>query len=120
MAEQEYKENIGSLKISEEVVASIAKFAAMDVDGVSTVDEKGSSLKGFLKTKLVRPIVIELNDDTAYISINISVKYGTHIFEIASKVQESVKDAVQTMTGITVAKVNVNVTGISFTESDGE
>lgn len=114
MAEHEYKENVGSLKISEEVLASIAKYAAMDVEGVSSVAENATTLKGLLRKSFKRPIVIELNDDTAYISIDISLKYGVQISDIAVKVQESVKNAVQNMTGVTVAKVNVNITGITF------
>ena len=116
----EYKENVGSLKISEEVLASIAKYAATDVEGVDAVLEDDTSLKGVLRKNLTRPITIQFNDDTAFVTIQISVKHGVDISEAAVKVQESVKQAIQNMTGVTVAKVNVNICGITFDDQEAE
>ena len=113
-----YRENIGSLRISEEVIATIAKYAASEVSGVSAVKNTSSPIKGLLKNSLNRAINITLNDDIAVIDIYIVVKYGVKIADIALQVQNSVKTAVQNMTSITVSKVNVFITGISFEESN--
>lgn len=113
-----YRENIGSLRISEDVIATIAKFAASEVNGVSAVKNNSSPIKGLFKNGLARAINITLNDDIAVIDIHIVVKYGLKIADVATKVQNGVKTAVQNMTSITVSKVNVFITGISFDDSN--
>ena len=118
MDENIYRENIGSLRISEEVIATIAKYAASEVNGVFAVKNNSSPIKGLLKSSLNRAINISLNDDIAVIDIYIVVKYGIKIADIAAKVQSSVKTAVQNMTSITVSKINVYITGIAFDESN--
>lgn len=114
MAENAFKENVGSLKISEEVIASVAGFAAAEVEGVASVAQDNSNLKNFLSKNFLRPITIELSDDTATVSMNITVKYGFNVSDTAEKVQNNVKSAIQNMTGVTVTRVNINITGICF------
>ena len=60
-----------------------------------------------------RPIVVEMTEDVAEITVNILVKYGCKIPPLAERVQENVKNAVQNMTQITVSRVNVVVAGLA-------
>ena len=87
MEVQKNGETGGSLQISTEVIAKIAKLAAMEVDGVQDVS-------------------------VAQITVNLLVAYGSRIPSMCAKVQENVKSTVQNMTGITVSRVNVVVRGV--------
>ncbi len=86
------------LKISENVVAKIARLTALEVNGVSDISEKAVSVKNFGG-------VVEID-----IKIYVSVPEETQT--VAEKVQYAVKDSVQSMTGIPVSKVCVNVCGM--------
>ena len=59
-----------------------------------------------------KPIVVELSDDVAEITVNVVVTYGCKIPQLSEQIQENVKSAVQNMTCITVSKVNVIVNGV--------
>lgn len=105
----------GSLQISTDVIAKIAKLATLEVEGIYSVSGNILSGKGFAlvrKMPMQKPISVELNDDVAEISVNVVVKYGCKIPQLSEKVQENVKNAVQNMTCITVSKVNVIITGV--------
>lgn len=103
----------GSLKISEEVVLTIAMQAAADVPGVAGFSDKEFSMKHFLtKANPASPIRITMDADSAQIDLSINLLYGYKIKEVAEALQERVKSTVQNMTGITVSKVNIKITGI--------
>lgn len=110
------KENIGRLKISEDVISSIARYAAKEIDGVTDIGYRSAPIKGIFKSALQNPIKIILADDVATININIVVRFGGQLSEIGKEVQKNVKNSVQNMTGITVSKVNVIISGVSFEE----
>ena len=50
--------------------------------------------------------------DSAQIDLYVNLLYGYKIKEVAEEIQKKVKSMVQNMTGITVSKVNIKVTGI--------
>lgn len=107
----------GSLQISTEVVEKIAAHAAMEVDGVKAVVPVTSGAKSLLD-KITQPkaVLVELKNDVADIAVNVIVGYGVKIPELSEQVQQNVKDAVQNMTSITVARVDVVVAGLDATE----
>lgn len=108
----------GSLKISQDVLATIANFASEEIDGVVSLANTYAPIKSLLKrVSIGRPIQISLNDDVAVIDISVNLKYGANIPQVAEALQKTVKDAVQNMTGITVSKVNVHVAGIVFPQT---
>ena len=112
------KQPSGSLKISQDVLATISNFAAEEIDGVVSLADTYAPIKNFLKKgSIEKPIQISLNDDVAVIDISVNLKYGANIPAVAETLQKAVKDAVQNMTGITVSKVNVHVAGIVFPET---
>ncbi len=110
--------SVGNLKISRDVIATIARYATMEIEGVHSLASLAANLKGWLlKKQSAKPIVIDLSDDMAVIDIRVNVKAGTRIPDTAQRIQESVKEAVQNMTGIAVSKVNVEIAGIIFEEA---
>ena len=108
----------GSLKISQDVLATIANFASEYIDGVVSMANTFAPFNRLLNSGCIgRPIQISLNDDVAVIDISVNLKYGANIPQVAEALQKTVKDAVQNMTGITVSKVNVHVAGIVFPQT---
>ena len=103
----------GSLQISTEVIAKIAKLAASEIDGVVDVCAGSAGMRGFLgKVNLQKPVSVELLENVAEITVNLTVCYGSQIPAVCEKVQQNVKATVQNMTSITVARVNVVVVGV--------
>lgn len=122
MNDKKVKNTVGSLKISEEVISKIAETAAVEVDGVAGMSPVQLSLKSVINkyTGSAKSINITLTDDVAVIDVYVLLKYGAKIQSVAEKIQQNVKASIQNMTGITVAKVNVNVAGIVINETQGE
>ena len=87
----------GSLQISTDVIAKIAKLATLEIEGVKEVSTGTMGVKSLFNK----------------ITVNIMVKYGYKIPQLCEKVQENVKSSVQNMTCITVSKVNIVVTGVA-------
>lgn len=107
----------GSLQISTDVIAKIARLAAMEIEGVKEV-RTSSGVKGVLGKS--RNVSVSLLDDIAEISLNIVVVYGSKVPAVCEKVQENVKAAVQNMTSITVSRVNLTVIGVQTPETEEE
>lgn len=113
MEMEQIKQPVGSLKISQEVIAMIANYAACEVEGVASLGD--IPIRNLIKKGAVtKPIQISLNDDVAVIDISVNLQWGTRIPDVSEALQKAIKDAVQNMTGITVSKVNVHIAGIVF------
>ncbi|AVQ95865.1 Asp23/Gls24 family envelope stress response protein [Ethanoligenens harbinense] len=108
----------GSLKISEDVIATIAGTAAADVKGIAGLSLRPfSDIKGIMRHKPAgHAIRMEMHDGEAVLDISVNLYLGAHIPEVATELQTRVKDAVQTMTGISVSKVHVHVAGVVLTD----
>ncbi len=113
----------GSIRISEDVVASIAAIAASDTKGVGGLySSLTNDIVGFLSKKnLAKGVKIDLNTEEGSVKIEIGflALFGHNICETAKQVQENVKTSVGSMTGLKVTAVNVHVGGITF-ESPAE
>lgn len=118
MSEQVNSQGAGSLKISQEVIASIAGYTATDTEGVTSLATVGLTER--LSKKPVRPVSIQLSDGVAVIDIRLRVKHGARIPELSRKLQASVKEAVQNMTGVVVSKVNLQIAGVDFSDENRE
>ncbi len=104
-----------SLNISHDVIATIAKQTALEIEGVTGLANFPATIKDFVyKNTATKSIIISLADEVAVIDISVIVAFGYNVKEISEKVQMQVKDAVQNMTGITVSKVNVYVANVDF------
>ena len=105
----------GSLKVSANVLVSIAETAAAEVEGVALNSKNGLAVVGGapFSSKIIPPIRVKLNSEAAVIDISIVTELGHKAYEVAKAVQDHVKSAVQNMTGIAVSKVNVKIVGIT-------
>lgn len=105
----------GSLQISTEVLAKIARLAALEIDGVAEVTTGGSqNVRGLLgRTGLQKPVNVVLEDGIATVTVHLTAVYGSKIMPLCEKVQENVKQTIQNMTGITVARVDVLAVGLA-------
>ena len=111
----------GSLEISTDVVAKIARLAALEVDGVREVKACPYSMKSLLgRLATPKPVEVTLQDEVAEITVNVTIAYGARIPALSEKVQQNVKASVQNMTSITVSRVNVVITGVGVEMPDGE
>lgn len=100
----------GSLQISTEVLAKIARLAALEVSGIAQVEAEAP--KPLPKANLQRPVMVTMKDGVAEITIRLYVKFDCIVRTACAKVQENIKNTIQNMTGITVSKVNVVVVGL--------
>ncbi len=99
-------ENLGQVKISNDVIQTIAGYAALEIEGT---DKSNSFTDKLFRNNGIK-VVIE--DDTAIIDIDLSVKFGEIIPEVCTKVQENIINTVETMAGLKVSQVNVHVNSI--------
>ncbi len=104
----------GSLQISTEVIAKIARCAALEVDGVAEVScgKQNQKIKDLLEIASIQPpVVVEMRDGTAELTLHLMMASGARVPTVAEKVQENVKNAVQNMTNVTVSRVNLVLAG---------
>lgn len=113
-------EEVGVVRISEEVVSVIAGVAATEVEGVAGMSGGivGDITEMLGKKSLSKGVKVEVGERETAIDLFVVLTYGVRIPEICQKIQENVKKAVEIMTGLRVVEVNVHVQGVSFgTES---
>ena len=112
MEAEDIKKNASSkLKVSDDVIITVARLAALDVKGVARL---AGEIGKMSKLKKSGPIKISMIGDVAAIDMNIVVKSGEKAVNVAQEVQTAVKENVQNMTGVPVARVNVTVGGVAF------
>lgn len=106
-----------NLNISEDVIGIIAGIAAAEVDGVSGMTlglvDGINQILGSNK-KYSKGVKVELDGNNVVIDLYVIVKYGVKIPDVAFSIQNSVKTSVESMTGLNVGAVNINVQGITF------
>ncbi len=106
----------GQISFADDVVAVIAGLAAIEIEGV--VGMSGGVADGIAemlgRKNLTRGVKVEVGTTEAAIDLDIIALYGAKIPEVARKVQENVKKAVEMMTGLDVVEVNVNIIGVSM------
>ena len=105
----------GSLQISTEVIAKIARCAALEVEGVAEVScgTQNKKLKDLLEASIQPPVAVEMRDGTAELTLHLIMASGARSPAVAEKVQENVKSAVQNMTSVTVSRVNLVIAGLA-------
>lgn len=112
------EESIGTVQIADDVVAMIAGLAAMEVEGVAAM--AGNATKDLLSKVGVKNInkgtKVEVVDRVVCIDMAVNLKYGYNIPAVSAKIQDKVKNAIETMTGLEVSEVNIRITGVSMGE----
>ena len=113
---------LGVVKIADEVVSIIAGLAATEIEGVSSMSGgiAGGIAEVLGRRNLSKGIKVEVGTEDAKIDIYVVVEYGVRIPDVAWDIQESVKNAVETMTGLKVNYVNVHVQGVHFPKDEEE
>ena len=106
--------NLGQVKISNEVIVTIAGLAALEVENVETITT--------ITDKLLRNngVKIQVDEEQIILDIYVNIEFGESIPDTAFKIQENVKNTVETMTGLEVSTVNVHVQGITFYKEKAE
>ena len=114
-------ENGNEVRIADEVVAVISGIAVSEVPGVS---EMAGGFAGGIsevlsgKKNLAKGIKVEVGEKETKIDVNIIVDYGVRIPDVAFEIQNRVKKAVESMTGLNVVEVNVHVQGVNTDTND--
>lgn len=107
--------NFGTVKIADDVVAMIAGLAASEVDGVSQMagNVGNEILSSFGIKSVSKGVRVEIIGKEVKVDLAIVVAYGFNIPMVSTKVQDKVKQAIESMTGLEVTDVNLRVAGIS-------
>ena len=111
-------ENLGEVKIADEVVAIIAGLAAMEVEGGASMS--GNATKELISRlgmkSLSKGVKVDVLEGIVTVSLKLNLQYGYNVLEVSGKVQEKVKTAIENMTGLTVADVKIRVAGVDIPE----
>lgn len=108
--------NIGEVQIADEVVAIIAGLAATEVEGVASMAGNiTNELVGKLGMKnLAKGVKVEISPEAVVVDMAVNMEYGYNIPKTSETVQERVKSAIENMTGLHVAEVNVRIAGVAI------
>lgn len=108
----------GTVSFATDVVATIAGLAATEVEGVSSMSSQNGGLADMFARKnsrnFTKGVRIDLDGNKVTVDITIVVEYGSPVPDVARNIQENVKKAIETMSGLDVHAVDVHVSGVSF------
>lgn len=110
----------GTVSFATDVVATIAGLAATEVEGVAAMINNGNlGLVDMLRKNqgnrtMTRGVKVEINGNQVRVQLNVTVDYGSPVPTVAREIQDNVKKAIETMTGLDVPEINIYVQGISF------
>ena len=108
--------DIGEVRVADEVVAIIAGLAATEVEGVE-------SMAGNITNELVRKlgmknlskgVKVHVGENDVTVNLALNIKYGCEIPKVSAAVQDRVKTAIETMTGLEVSEVNIKIAGVNI------
>ncbi|MDI3327665.1 MAG: Asp23/Gls24 family envelope stress response protein [Alicyclobacillaceae bacterium] len=110
----------GSIRIANEVIEVIAGLAATEVPGVAGMS--GGVVGGIAellgRKNLSKGVKVEVGQKQCAVDVSIVAEYGARIPDVASSIQENVKRAIESMTGLEVVEVNVHVLGVAFKQEE--
>ena len=111
---------LGSIRIADDVVSIIAGLAATEVEGIAGMSGgiAGGIAEMLGRKNFAKGVKVEVGEKEAAVDLYIIVKYGVRIPDVALAAQENVKHPIETMTGLSVVEVNIHVQGVSFPEEE--
>ena len=108
-------QNGGTITYANEVIATIAGVAANEIDGIAGMCISGGFGEILSRNRnITRGVKVEVGSQEAAVDLYIIVEYGKPIQKVASEVQENVRKALESLTGLHVVRVDVHVQGVSF------
>ncbi|OKJ68516.1 Asp23/Gls24 family envelope stress response protein [Streptomyces sp. CB02460] len=116
----------GTTTIADNVVSTIAGIAVRETDGVHSVGKGPSRAIGAVRDRVSRSsdpgrgVKVEVGEKQTAIDVDIVVEYGAPIRDTARSLRTNVTDAVETMTGLDVVEININVTDVHVPGSDDD
>lgn len=118
---QKDDDSTGSITYANEVIAIIAGVAANEVEGIAGMCTSGGISEVFGRNKnITKGVKVEIGSEEASVDLYVVIEYGTPIQTAALDVQENVRKAIETMTGLHVVRVDVHVQGVSFEKENKE
>lgn len=111
---------LGDIQIADEVIAIIAGLAATEVDGVAKMyGNITNELVSKLGMKnLSKGVKVLVSPDNVKVDLSLELKYGYSVLDVSKKVQEKVKQAIETMTGLEVSEVRVRIAGVAIDKQE--
>jgi uncharacterized alkaline shock family protein YloU len=110
----------GSIRISDDVVATIAGMAAIDTPGIAAMS--GGISEGLAKRlsgkNVQKGVSVEVGQVETAIDLRVIVLYGFRFQDVCRELQLNVREAIETMTGLRVVEVNVKVDGVSIRDKE--
>lgn len=110
------EDQLGVIRVADEVVTIIAGLAATEVEGVSSMAGNITNeivAKTGIKN-LAKGVRVEVMDGIVTVDLNLNIKYGFAIPEVSANVQDRVRTVVETMTGLEVATINVRIASVDM------
>ena len=109
-------DNLGEVRIADEVVAIIAGLAATEVEGVSSM---AGNITNELVSKLgmknlSKGVKVDVTEDHVSVDLSLNLTYGYNIPEVSEAVQDRVKSAIENMTGLSVLDINIKIAGVNM------
>ena len=110
------EDKIGEIRVADDVVSIIAGLAATEVEGVG-------SMAGNITNEIVaktgiknlsKGVHVDVMDGIVTVDLDLNIKYGYAIPEVSGNVQERVRTAIETMTGLEVAEVNIKIVNVQM------
>ena len=111
---------LGDIQIADEVIAIIAALAATEIEGVAKMyGNITNELVSKLGMKnLSKGVKVLVTPEDVKVDLSLELKYGYSVMEVSAKVQEKVKQAIETMTGLTVSMVRVRIAGVAIAKEE--
>ena len=114
MNRDESRNELGAVRIHKNVISSISSIAALEIEGVKRVGTNlKTSLLGLVGQKSFFAIKVDISkNEEVKVEIPLVITYGYNIPDIANRVQENVRQALEKMSNLSVKDININVQGI--------
>jgi len=104
-------EGTGAIRIADDVLAVIAGTAALEAEGVAGLAGNYSNdiNNKAVRKNMIKGVAVKVTGDSVALSLAISVKLGAKLQEVSREVQQRVKGAIETMTGLAVSEINISI-----------
>ena len=110
------EDKIGEIRVADDVVSIIAGLAATEVEGVGSMAGNITNeivAKTGIKN-LAKGVRVDVMDGIVTVDLNLNIRYGYAIPEVSGNVQERVRTAIETMTGLEVGTINVRIASVDM------